>query len=68
MNVLPKGRSFTANTGTKVAVLSKGKSSTGNSGTKVAVFLGIGRCVSFPLLSAPLSLSLSLSLYHPNRP
>ena len=45
---LPKGRSFTANSGTKAAVLSKGKSSTANSGTKVAVLLGMSRCGSFP--------------------
>ena len=37
--VLPKGRSFAA-----------------NSGTKVPVLLGISRCDSFPLLSAPHSL------------
>ena len=58
---LPKGRSFTANAGTKVAVLSKARSSTANSGTKVAVLLGINSCGSFPLLSTPLSLSLSLA-------
>ena len=50
-------RSFTANSGTKAAVLPKGKSSTTNSGTKVAVLLGMNRCGSFPLLSAPHSLS-----------
>ena len=56
-SVLPKGRSFTASTGTKVAVLSKGRASTANSGTKVAVLLRINRCGSFPLLPAtPLSL------------
>ena len=55
-SVLLKGRSYTANTGTKVAVLSKGKSSTANSETKVAVLLGINRFGSFPLLSAPHSL------------
>ena len=49
--VLPKGRSFTANAGTKFAVLSKGRYSTANSGNKVAVLLGINRCGSFPLLS-----------------
>ena len=32
------------------------RSSTANSGIKVAVLLGINRCGSFPLLSAPLSL------------
>ena len=40
-SVLPKGRSFTANTGTKVAVLAKSKFYTAISGTKVAVLLGI---------------------------
>ena len=51
-NVLPKGRSFITNAGTKVAVLSRGSSSTANSGTKV----GINRCGNFPLLCAPHSL------------
>ena len=55
-SVLPKGRSFTANTGNKVAVLSKGRSSTANSGTKVGILPGINGCGSFPLLSAPHSL------------
>ena len=55
-SVIPKGRSFTANAGIKVAVLSKDRSSTANSGTKVAGLLGINRCGSFPLLSAPHSL------------
>ena len=54
--VLPKGRSFTLNSGTKAAVLTKGRSSTANSGTKVAILLGMNRCGSFPLLSAPHSL------------
>ena len=54
--VLPKGRSFTANWDTKVAILLKGRSSTTNSWTKVAVLLGMNRCSSFPLLSAPHSL------------
>ena len=36
-SVLHKGRTFTANSGTKTAVLPKGRSSTANSGTKVAV-------------------------------
>ena len=40
ISVLSKVRSFTTNTGTKVAVLFKGRSSTANSGTKVAVLLG----------------------------
>ena len=55
-SVLPNGRSFTANSSTKTAVLPKGRSSTTNSGTKVAVSLGMNRCGSFPLLSAPPSL------------
>ena len=55
-SVLPKGRSFTANSGTKAAVLPKGRSSTANLGTKVAVLLGMIRCGSFLLLSAPHSL------------
>ena len=56
MSILPKGRSLTANSGTKAAVLLKGKSSTANSGTQVAVLLGTNGCGSFPLLSAPHSL------------
>ena len=55
-NILPKGRSFTSNPGTKGVVLCKGRSSTANSGTKGEVLLGINRCGSFPLLSAPHSL------------
>ena len=51
--VMPKGRSFTGSSGTKIAVLPKGRSSTANSGTKFAVLLGMNRCSSFPLLSAP---------------
>ena len=53
---LTKCRSFAANAGTKVAVLPEGRSSTANSGTKIAVLLGISRCCSFPLFSAPQSL------------
>ena len=53
MSVLPKGRSFIAKAGTKAAVMSKGRSSTGNSGTKVGVLLGMTKCGSFQLLSAP---------------
>ena len=48
INVLPKGRSFIANSGNKAGVLPKGKSPTPNSGTKVAVLLGMNRCGSFP--------------------
>ena len=54
--VLPKGRSFTANSGTKAAVLLKGRSSTANSRTQAAVSLGMDRFGSFPLLSVPHSL------------
>ena len=55
-SILPKGRSFTTNSGTKAAVLFKGRSSTANSGTQVAVLLGMYRYGSFSLLSAPHSL------------
>ena len=55
-NVLPKDRSFTVNSGTKAVVLPKDRSSTANSGTKVSVLLGMYRCGSFTLLSAPHSL------------
>ena len=55
-SVLPKGRSFTANSGTKAAVLFKGRSYTANVGSKDAVLLGMNRCGSFPFLSAPHSL------------
>ena len=55
-SVVPKGRTFTANQGTKVAVLSKDMCSTVNSGTMVAVLLGINRwvasyCFPHPILS-----------------
>ena len=33
ISVLPKGRSFTANSGTKAAILPNGRSSIANSGT-----------------------------------
>ena len=56
INVLPKGRFFTANSRTRAANLPKGSSSIANSGTYVAVLLGMNRCGSFPLLSAPYSL------------
>ena len=56
IGILPKGRSFTANSGTKAAVLLKARSSTANSGTRAAVLLGMDRCGSLPLLSAPHSL------------
>ena len=49
--VLPKGRSFAENSDTKAAIHPKGRSSIANS-----VLLGMKRCSSFPLLSAPNSL------------
>ena len=49
-SVLPKGRSFTANSGTKAAVLPIGRSSTANSRTKAVVLLDMNRWGSFPLL------------------
>ena len=55
-SILPKGRSFIEKSGTKHAVVLKGRSSTANSGTQAAVLLGMDRCGSFPLLSAPHSL------------
>ena len=55
-SVLPKSRYLVANSGSKAAVLSKRRSSTAKSGTKIAVLLGMNRCSSFPLLSAPPSL------------
>ena len=55
-SVLPKSRSFAANTGTKAPVLPKSRSSTAISGKrKVVVLLGMNRC-GYPLLSAPHSL------------
>ena len=50
-SILPKGRSFTANSSTKAAVLLNGRSSTTNSATQDAVLLGMDRYGSFPLLS-----------------
>ena len=55
-SIPPKGRFSTANSGTKAAVLLKGRSSTANSGIQAAVLLGMDRCGSFLLLSAPHSL------------
>ena len=49
MSILPKGRSFTANSGTKAAVLLKGRSSTAISGTQAAVLLGIYRVIKITL-------------------
>ena len=48
-----QGQVFHLNSGTKAAVLLKDRLSTANSGTKAAVLLGMDRCGSFPLLSAP---------------
>ena len=57
---LPKGRSFTANSGTKAAVLPKGsRFSTAKSGKRLQFYQGLNRCGSFPLLSSLLSLSLA---------
>ena len=67
-SVLRKGRSFTANSGTKAAFLPKGRYSTANSGTKVAVLLGMNRCGSFLLLSAPHSLFSIWTLKDPRGP
>ena len=52
MNVLLKGRSFTAKRTNPGWSSAEGRSSTANSGTKVAVLLGKNRCGCFPLLSA----------------
>ena len=54
-SVLPKGRSFTASSSIKAADLPKDRSSTTNSGTRFAVLLGMNRCGSFSLISAPYS-------------
>ena len=56
ISLMPKGRSFTANSETKAAILPKGRYSILNSGTYVEVLLGMNRCGSFPLLSSPHSL------------
>ena len=56
-SLLPNGRFFTANSGRKPAVMLKGRSSNANTGTKIAVLLGMNRCGSLPLLSAPHYLS-----------
>ena len=46
-SLLPKGSSFTANSGTKDAILPKGRSFTANPGIKFVVLLGKNRCDSF---------------------
>ena len=51
-----KCRSFTANSGTKVAVLLKGRSSTASSGTQAEVLLGMNRWGSVPHPTLSLSL------------
>ena len=80
-SVLPKGRSFTANVGTKVAVLSKGRSSTANSGTK-DICSSVQRQVFHrklrnqvssitrdkQVLQFPVAFRTPFSLQHPNRP
>ena len=55
-SVLPKGSSFTANSGNKATVLLKDRSSTANSETRAAVLLGMNRCDSFPLLFTLMSI------------
>ena len=63
MSILPKGRSFTAHSGTKVLVLLKGRSSTANSGTHAAVLLGwIGAVVSLCFPHTTLSLASEQTL------
>ena len=71
-SLLSKDRSFTENSGTKAADLPKGRSSTAlrNQGWGL---LGMIRCGSFPLLSAPYSLfsigtDLKISLKIPGAP
>ena len=61
ISVLPKGRSFTANSGTKAAILPKGRCFTTNSETKVVVLLGINRCVTTHCFLYP---TLSLASEH----
>ena len=54
MSVLPKGRFFTANLGTKAPVLPKGRSFSANSGTKFEVLGTVAsRCFPHPALSSP---------------
>ena len=48
-----QGQVFHCKLITRVAVLPTGRSSTANTITKVAVLLGMNRCDSFPLISAP---------------
>ena len=50
---LSKGRSFTSNSETNVAILPNGRSFTANSESKVAVLQGMNRCSSVLLISAP---------------
>ena len=68
LQVLPKGRSLTANAGTKVAILSKGTSSTAVR-HQCCSLLGINMYGSFPLLSAPHSVfSIQQTLKHSGGP
>ena len=60
-NILPKGKSFTTNSGTKVTALPKCRSSAANSGIKVALLLWIDRCGSFPLLLFSIWINLKRS-------
>ena len=56
ISVLAKGRSFTANSGTKTTILPKWRSSIANSGILLAVLLRMNVCNSFQLLSTVHSL------------
>ena len=58
-SILPKGKSFTANSGTKAAFLLKGRSFAANSGIQAAVLLWMDRCGSFQFLSSTHSFSLA---------
>ena len=60
-SALPKGRSYTANSGTKTAVLPKGRSSTANSGTNELSFSNL---CHFTYVTAHSPTLLSLYLRH----
>ena len=66
--LVPKGRSFTADSGTKAAVLSKGRSSTANSETEFAVLLGMNRYGSFQLLLSRMTVIEQKADFHNYRP
>ena len=62
-SILPWGRSFTANSGTKATVLLKGRSSTADSGTHTAVFTRDGQVQQLPVV-----FHIPCSRQHLNRP